>query len=109
MTQVYVQPLARRDIDAAFDYLVSEAGVDVAWRFVDAFTTGLERLSEYPEAGASITSVHPRLSDIRGWPLHGFESYSLIYSYASGEVRVLRVLHAARDAANILLVEPLDP
>ena len=49
----------------------------------------LLRTSEYPEAGASITSVHPRLSDIRGWPLHGFESYSLIYSYASGEVRVL--------------------
>ncbi|MBI5361846.1 MAG: type II toxin-antitoxin system RelE/ParE family toxin [Planctomycetes bacterium] len=108
MTQVHVQPLARRDIDDAVDYLVSEADTEVAWRFVDAFTTALERLSEYPEIGSPV-ALSPRMSGVRSWPLVGFESYSLFYHYEMDEVRVLRVLHAARDAANILLVEPLDP
>lgn len=108
MTRVHVQPLARRDIDDAVDDLVSEGGAEVAWRFVDAFTSALGRLSEYPEMGSPV-ALSLRLSGIRCWPLVGFQSYSLFYRHVSDEVQVLRVLHAARDAANILLIEPLDP
>lgn len=109
MTRVRLQPLARRDVEDAVNYLLTEAGTEVADRFVEAITAALEGLEEYPEVGSRVFASSPRLESLRIWPLPAFESYSIYYRYEAGDVGVLRVLHAARDAMRILVIEPLDP
>ena len=66
-----------------------------AVRFVDAFKSGVELLSRMPEIGR----VRPDLGtpETRSWRVKGFRKYLIFYEVKPDRVRLLRVLHGARD------------
>ena len=66
-----------------------------AVRFVDAFKSSVELLSRMPEIGRA----RPDLGapGTRSWRVKGFRKYLIFYEAFPDRVRLLRVLHAARD------------
>ncbi len=55
-----------------------------------------------PETGAPRISSNPILSDLRSWPVKGFEDIRIYYLIQEEEIRIVRVLHGRRDIQNIL-------
>jgi toxin ParE1/3/4 len=67
----------------------------VAVRFVEAFKSSVELLSRMPEIGRA----RPDLGapETRSWRVKGFRKYLIFYEAFPDRVRLLRVLHGARD------------
>ncbi len=67
----------------------------VANHFVEAFKSTVELLSRMPEIGRA----RPDLGapETRSWRVKGFRKYLIFYDALPNRVRLLRVLHGARD------------
>ena len=82
-----------RDIVA---YIASD-NPDAASRFVPALEATYAQLVALPGMG-SVRHFRPeRLQEVRMMPVTGFEHYLLFYTAADTGMKVLRILHAARD------------
>ncbi|MBU6409199.1 MAG: type II toxin-antitoxin system RelE/ParE family toxin [Verrucomicrobia bacterium] len=66
-----------------------------AVRFVDAFKSSVELLSRMPKIGRA----RPDLGapETRSWRVNGFRNHLIFYESLPDRVRLLRVLHGARD------------
>lgn len=68
---------------------------DTAVRFVEAFKSSVDLLARMPEIGRT----RPDLGapETRSWRVKGFHKYLIFYEVLPSRVRLLRVLHGARD------------
>ncbi|HMS08568.1 MAG TPA: type II toxin-antitoxin system RelE/ParE family toxin [Pyrinomonadaceae bacterium] len=67
----------------------------VALRFFDQYESTLEAISKTPKIGAprrSLSGINFRL-----WFVDGFEMVLILYEDQPEEIRILRVIHSARD------------
>ncbi len=66
-----------------------------AVRFVEAFKASVDLLARMPDIGR----VRPDLGtpETRSWRVKGFRKYLIFYETLPDRVRLLRVLHGARD------------
>ncbi len=90
-----------RDFEAAAIYL-SQRNVSAALRFVDAVEHAIAMLSVHPEIGPLWRSGEPA-KPTRYMLVPGFHNYLIFYRFEQNEVRLGRLLHAARD-----IQEPID-
>lgn len=94
MKRIRLAPAARRDLDEIWVYIARESGSE------DAATRVLERIAEkfalfarFPFIGRETAAErHP---DVRTFLADG---YVIFYRPAGSEIRILRVIHARRDA-----------
>ena len=100
-----VRTAARRDLGGHADFLLAEAGADVALRFVVNARESFAGLADQPGLGPVIQSRNPRLAGIRKWRVRGFPKFLIFYVPAPDFIRIVRVLHAAADWWAILDVE----
>jgi len=96
-----VLPRADADLDEAADYYAVEAGVDVAFRFLDAAAKAFEFVRENPAAGSPGQYRSDKLTGVRRWPVPGFKDHLVFYRFDDDAVDVVRVLHGARDIERI--------
>lgn len=101
MTALRVRPQADQDADLAADFYVREANVDVALQFLAAVDQAYQFVAGHPHIGASVKAFETRLTNLRFWPVPGFESHLVFYVPLPGVVEVVRLLHGARDLARL--------
>lgn len=94
---VAVRALARRDIESHYRWLVREAGVAVADRFLISTNRSFDNLAETPRLGPKIESPNPRVARLRKWKVSGFPGVIIFYEPRSSGVSIVRVIHAAQD------------
>jgi toxin ParE1/3/4 len=92
--------LAEVDLLEHLDYIADD-NPDAASRFIQAVEKALERLSEMPEIGAVREFDNPRLAGVRLWPVPKFSRYLIFYQVTEDSIRILRVLHGARDIPSL--------
>jgi toxin ParE1/3/4 len=88
--------LAEVDLLEHLDYIADD-NPDAALRFIEAVEKAFKRLAEMPEIGSVREFDNPRLSDVRMWPVPKFSRYLIFYQVTEDSMKVLRVLHSARD------------
>jgi len=93
---VRLRRLAAEDIEGAVDHLVTEAGGDVAARFVGAVETALAHIARHPRNGSLRFSYELDIPQLRAWPIPRLP-YHVFYVERESEVDVWRVLHTRRD------------
>jgi toxin ParE1/3/4 len=82
------------DITSIAFYLFEKANPGDAERFLDAVEDTFNHLAEYP-VGTFCDFGPPGM---RKWPVkRPFQNYLIHYLTAEDEIRILRVLHGARD------------
>ena len=88
---------AERDIDLIKDYLLLQGGTGLARHVLGHIQRGMELIGDNPGIG----HVRDDLTDqpVRFWAVF---SYLIIYDPVPRPVQVVRVLHGARDLANLL-------
>lgn len=98
--RVVLDPEADRDIDDQFDYFAGRS-IDAAQRFLEAAAETFQLLARMPGFGSSSRYNHPQLSRVRWSPIRGFHNYLVFYHTLGDGIRILRVLHGARNIASI--------
>lgn len=102
MKPALLREAARRDVEAAIDHYLAEAGQAVGLRFVDSLERALGLISRHPAAGSPRFGYELQLPGLRARALHGFP-YLLFYVEADDCVDVWRLLHGRRDVPAWLL------
>lgn len=87
---------ARADVEQAVEYYASEAGADVAFRFIDALQQAYTFIAQMPAAGSARWSYELNLPGLRTIGLKGFP-WLVFYLELESHVDIWRVLHAKRD------------
>jgi len=87
---------AAKDVEAAVDYYVAEAGEAIAFRFIDALESAYRGIGAQPSAGSPRYSHELALPGLRSRLLRRFP-YLVFYIEREDHVDIWRVLHAQRD------------
>lgn len=82
-----------------------EGGLRVAERFLTQVESTFARLAMMPGTGARYGHGHPALAELRYFPVSRFPKYIVFYQSIAEGIRIVRVLHGARNIAGILAEE----
>ena len=93
---VLPRELARRDVEAAVDHYLREAGPDVALGFIDALQSAYRAIADHPAAGSPRYAHELALPGLRSRALKRYP-YLVFYIDRDDHVDVWRVLYAERD------------
>lgn len=105
MPRIHRRASARRDLVEHFVYLVDNAGLHVADRFLTSAEISFNDLAGQPMIGVPLTLRPPELAGLRKWRVKDFDNYLIFYLPRHDGVSILRVLHGARDWWGLLGIE----
>jgi plasmid stabilization system protein ParE len=83
-------------------YLLSADAPEIAIRFREAVKRTIQSLSQNPHVGPQYSSSHPRVQNLRSWPVAGFEAIRIHYALEADALHIIRILHGKRDVRQIL-------
>ena len=93
-----LSPIAESELADILDYIADQSGSRRVTEGVLAdFVAAFERLAASPGIGFRRSQLTSR--DVRWWPVH---SYLVVYDPEAMPLRVVRVVHAARDLMRLL-------
>jgi toxin ParE1/3/4 len=101
MSKVTKRTQAERDLEESFVF-IGERDLDSAFDFLAAAEQTFEFLSKMPLIGSPRAFSSARLSNVRQWPIKGYELYLIFYRPTDDGIEVLRVLHGRRDIRAVL-------
>jgi len=87
---------ARRDVDEAIAFYLSQGAADAAIGFIDALEKAFDTVGAHPAIGASRWGDELELPGLRSWPLAEYP-FAVFYVERPDHVDVWRVLHMRRD------------
>jgi toxin ParE1/3/4 len=87
---------ANRDIDAALDHYLSEAGEKAALGFIDALERAFRHIARHPATGSPRYAHELDLPGLRSWPLRRYP-YLVFFVERDDHIDVWRILHGERD------------
>lgn len=99
--RIRLAPQARTDLDEIWLYVARQTGVaQIATRHVESIARGFGLLAKFPMIGRSLDSSNrPTVRTLV------VRKYIVFYRPVDGEIRILRVIHAARDAYAVFAEE----
>lgn len=98
---------AEADLTSQYRWYLSNAGEQVAERFMSAFDATIERLAKSPDLGRSRRFRDQELAGLRSLAVLGrFGSHLIFYRCSEAGVSIERVMHGARDLPQRLLEAP---
>ena len=97
MSRVLLSAAVRQDRRAITEYTVKRFGVQQARRLRDRFETLLNALAESPLIGRNREELDPPGHTSRY--LVAMKSFVIVYEPAEDGIRIVRLLHGARDLA----------
>lgn len=95
MSELFYSPRAREDLDDIWDYIAADLeNAAAAQNTVERILSDADRLRDFPQMGAPLSSVAEVESDYR-FLVSG--SYLTFYRVVGGQVFIDRILYGARD------------
>jgi toxin ParE1/3/4 len=77
-----------------------------ALRFLDAAEATFRRLAARPGIGTAYDPADPAFAELRYLPISKFTNHLVFYRADEHDIRIVRVLHGARDLQGLLAEEP---
>ena len=93
---IFPRELADRDVEAAVDYYIREAGPDVALGFIDALQMAFQTIANHPAAGSPRYAHELSLPGLRSRGMKRYP-YLVFYIERDDHIDIWRVLHTQRD------------
>lgn len=87
---------ANRDIDAAIDYYLGEAGEKAALGFIGALEQAFRHIARHPASASPRYAHELDLPGLRFWPLKRYP-YLVFFVERDDHIDIWRVLHGERD------------
>jgi toxin ParE1/3/4 len=105
---LFIQSSAEDDILLQIERYAEHQVLDIARQFSVAVKAGVEASLKAPLAGALRETSNPKLSDLRTWPVKGFDEHRIYYLIRDDVLQIIRVLHGKRDIARIMEGQDAD-
>jgi toxin ParE1/3/4 len=99
--RLIIKDPATQDLRQQAEYILQQGNTEAAVRFLAAAEATFTQLATMPGMGKVKQFKDSRLGEIRQWRVRGFEDYLIFYRIQEATIEVLRVLHGARDLANL--------
>jgi plasmid stabilization system protein ParE len=97
----------KADFESHFAWYVDQAGVETAWRFQVALDNSLSKLSIRADLGRPRHFRHPKLRELRSFPVERpFENLLIFYRANEERLDAVRLIHGARDLPRRLRESP---
>jgi len=93
--------LALRDLEDIADYIAKD-NPRTALRFLSAAERTFTLLADQPQMGTAYETDDGELSDLRRFPVAGFQNYLIFYKGSEEGIQVVRIIHGAREIPNVL-------
>ncbi len=94
--------VAVSDIQEQADWYEQRSGHTLARRWEYQVTAALIRIEKNPRSGAKCGFSAGELQGVRRMPIAGFPKHLIFYREQEEEIRILRVVHGARDLESLL-------
>lgn len=104
---ISIRPQAKADIEEIIDWLTEENSYIVK-PFLEQLQNSFELLADHPEIGHLRSYQNPVLKNIRMFPVKKYSSYLIFYQPNPTEIQIIRVLHGARDIANLFDLDEVN-
>jgi toxin ParE1/3/4 len=101
MSSYFLTPQAEYDLDQLARYIARD-NIEAALKLYDMAKETFESLLETPLIGALYKSSHSDLKNIRFCSIKGFQRYVVFYKVNGKDIRIIRVLHSARDFKTLI-------
>jgi toxin ParE1/3/4 len=98
---IIVLPKAERDLEEQYNYISCDS-LSAAKRYYGAVDKTFEQLAAMPGIGGYWDPHHPRLFDLRIWPVRGFHNFLIFYRLYKDRLEIVRILQGARDLPIVL-------
>ena len=95
MTSHVVTPLAQSDLDGIWDHVAADSPT-AADRLLERFRETFAILARHPAMGQTRDELRPGLRSF------SVRKYVVFFQFIEERLRVVRVIHGARDVANLL-------
>jgi toxin ParE1/3/4 len=99
--RVVLHPAVPDDLLSILDYF-AERSPEVASRFARAVRKSIADAARFPGAGSPKQFNDAKLAGVRSWRVRSFKKYLIFYWPIEDGIRVLAVLHGARDIPSAL-------
>ncbi len=86
-----ISEAAERDLEEIFNYIHSKHGINQAYRYVSSFDGIFQNLALHPEIGRERPEIREGLYSMSK------DHHIIFYRIHGGKLRIIRVLHGARD------------
>jgi toxin ParE1/3/4 len=96
---------ARQDLVETAYYYISQGNPATAERFREQAESLFARLADMPGLGARYDPDHPALTELRFLPMRRFKKHLMFYRPIPDGIKVIRVLHGAREIECLLAAE----
>jgi toxin ParE1/3/4 len=94
--------VAISDIQEQADWYEQHSDHTLATRWEDEVTAALVHIEKNPRSGAKCGFTADELRGVRRMPIVGFPRHLIFYHAEEEEIRILRVVHGARDLESLL-------
>lgn len=101
MLKINITPLADADLDEAAAYIAKD-NIKAALKLYDYAKETLTLLAEHPLTGTQYHTATNGLSDVRFFPMKKYTNYLVFYIPFNDEIRIIRILHRARNIPEML-------
>ncbi|MGD9824169.1 type II toxin-antitoxin system RelE/ParE family toxin [Desulfobacter sp.] len=93
MPNIFITPAAEDDLINIWIYIARD-NPKAADRTFQAAEATFELLAEMPSIGVSYWTTHPKLKDVKFFPVKNFSDYIVYYRELTECIEIVRVLHA---------------
>ena len=100
--ELRLSDVAVSDIQEQADWYEQRSGYALTRRWENEVTAALIRIEKNPRSGAKCAFSSDELQGIRRMPITGFPRHLIFYRAEEEEIRILRVIHGARDLESLL-------
>jgi toxin ParE1/3/4 len=100
--ELIIRNRATQDLRQQANYILSNGNVTAAEQFLELTEATFDRILSTPRIGKQVSFVLDSMGEVRQWQIKDFHDYLVFYRVQEDRIEILRVLHGARDLANIL-------
>ena len=85
------------DVIQAADYIADTSSLNASESFLNASKRTYRQLADNPRLGVLRDYDNPEYAGMRMWHMLGYKKYLVFYIVLGEELKIMRVLHGARD------------
>jgi toxin ParE1/3/4 len=95
------------DLPSIYSFVAADDPAAAA-RVLDAIDDTFRQIASNPECGVMFRSRNPKLQGVRMLPVNGFQNYLVFYRNTEDTIRILYVVHGARQLLRFFRSESRD-
>ncbi len=100
--KLIIRDRATQDLRQQANYILGNGNVVAAEHFLQSAEATFAQILTVPRIGKSVDFGLDHMGEVRQWRIKNFQDYLVFYRVEDEQIEILRVLHGARDLADIL-------